>query len=141
MTPTSTPSTASPSTALRGAIVCVASVGLLSTLGSLIWSRGNALSVGSGALVAVVHLLAVAYGVTRALNGERLQVSWVLAALMKFVVLFAGFAWLARSGVVSVLPFLAGYAAMPLGIVLAQVSPIGLSAAAKEFESSKTRIG
>ena len=106
------------SSTLKSTVTTMLIVGGLLVLGAVFAARASALAVATGVAVAVVHLLAVAYSVTRALSGARLSIPWVLASLLKLLVLFACLAWLAHSRLLPLLPFLLGYATLPLGILL-----------------------
>lgn len=96
-------------------------VAIVLVLGALLWSPGATLSVALGSATALLHLWSVAHWVKRAFATETVRLTWVLFSFLKLAVLFLGLAWLARSQVVSMLPFLLGYSALPLGILVAQV--------------------
>ncbi|HTM45136.1 MAG TPA: hypothetical protein VL137_09295 [Polyangiaceae bacterium] len=114
-----------PRTALTRPLSTVAAVGLAASVVSALWARGASTpfwATAVGAVVAVVQLLAVAYWVRSAL-GPGGNVLWrVLFSLLKLAVLFGGLGWLILAKVVPAVPFLFGYAALPLGIVVAQLT-------------------
>lgn len=122
---------------LRPAVIAVAVVGVLLTLGSLFVATSATLAVGIGALVAVLHLLAIAYWVGRALSGVGFSLSWLAVSLLKLGVLFAGLAWLAKSEVVALLPMLVGYGALPLGVVASTLSAQNGQGLPAEDESTR----
>jgi hypothetical protein len=108
-----------PAAALKPVVACVAILGLLLVLGSVVWMPAAVVGVSVGAVFALLHLLAVAFWVGRALGGAGFSVVWVVVSMLKLLVVLAGLAWLAHRGFVPVLPFLAGYGALPLGVMLA----------------------
>lgn len=125
---TTDPTTPESSAALPRAVAgSVLTVGVLLVIGSLIWARSTTLSVALGSAVAVLHLWSVSHWVKRAFGTQTVRLTWVLFSLAKLVLFFFGLAWLARSQIIAVLPFLLGYSALPLGIVVAQfLGPVWL---------------
>jgi hypothetical protein len=108
---------------LRNALCAVLIVGLvlalaLGALSSLRW----ALAAGGGALLAAVNLWALGCVVRGLLSSARSRAAWALLAVLKFSALVAGCYWLLATGVVELLPLAVGYAALPLGIVFAQLT-------------------
>lgn len=75
------------------------------------------LSVGAGGLAAVVHFAGVAYTVRVLLGQSQAPLPWFALALFKFLLLGGVLFWLVKNEWVSLLPLLAGYAALPLGVV------------------------
>lgn len=126
---------------LRPAVIAVAVVGVLLTLGSLFVLPTTTLAVGIGAGVAVLHLLAIAYWVGRALSGVGFSLSWLAVSLLKLGVLFAGLAWLAKSEIVPLLPLLVGYGALPLGVVASTLSMQNAQGLPADTESTRVPDG
>ena len=118
-------STATESTdqnSIASAIWAVAIVGALLALAapSLLGS-GSRLSVAVGALLAMGNLYAISRTVRGFLHPAGARSPWVSLAMLKFAVMFLGILFLVRSGYVQLLPLVIGYAALPVGIVIAQL--------------------
>jgi hypothetical protein len=108
---------------LREALYAVLIVGLVLALGSgALGSLRWALTVGSGALLAAVNLWALGCVVRGLLWSGRSRAAWALLAVLKFSVLVVGCYWLLTAGVVELLPLAVGYDALPLGIVITQLT-------------------
>ena len=104
------------------AMWAVALVGLATTvaaafLGGVLAAR----SVALGAAVAALNLWVISLVVRGMLGGKRSRVPWPLIAVLKMGVLFGGLYLLLKGGWVDLLPLLAGYGALPLGVVAGQV--------------------
>jgi hypothetical protein len=104
--------------AVMGSVLLVA--GLL-VVGSLLWSPAMTLSVALGGAVAALHFWSVGHWVKRAFGTQTVRVTWIVFSFLKLALLFAGLAWLARNDAISMLAFLIGYAALPLGISMSQL--------------------
>jgi hypothetical protein len=78
------------------------------------------LGVGIGAALAFANFWVVARLVRRFVSGTA-SAPWSLVVLVKFGALALGFWFLLHYGVVDLLPLILGYAALPVGIVVAQL--------------------
>jgi hypothetical protein len=105
----------------RAVVGSVTIAALLLVIGSLAWPVMVSVSVALGGAVALLHLWSVAHWVKRAFGGQTVRLTWIVFSFLKLGLLFAGLAWLARNDVIGVLPFLIGYAALPLGILMGQL--------------------
>ena len=118
-------STATESTDPHGiatAIWSVAIVGALFVAGApTLLGAGSRLSVAIGVLLAVGNLWAISKTVRGFLEPAGARSPWVSLALLKFAVMFLGVLFLVRGGYAKLLPLVIGYAAMPVGIVIAQL--------------------
>jgi len=104
------------------ALWAVAIVGLLLTLSApTLLGAGTAPSVAAGSSLALVNLWALSRLVQSFLQGGGARLPWVVVSMLKFFGLLLIVAVLVRSGHVSVLPLMLGFAALPLGIVAAQL--------------------
>lgn len=104
------------------AMWAVALVGVAGTLvAALLGGAAAARSVAIGAAVAGANLWVITLVVRGMLGGKKSRVPWPLLAVLKMAVLFGGLYLLLKSGWVDLLPLLAGYGALPLGIVAGQV--------------------
>jgi hypothetical protein len=110
---------------LRTAIATVAVVGAgLSAAAVVVFGLGTALSVAAGAAIAAGNLWALARVVIALLPAEveaakrQSRGGWALVAMLKMFGLVAGVWLLMRHGVVSPLPMLVGFGALPIGIAI-----------------------
>ena len=109
---------------MRTTLRTVALVGIALTLGALVtFGPGTALSVAVGAAIAAFNLWALARVVAGLLpatpeGARRNGAGWALVALLKMLGLVAIVWLLMRHGVVSPLPMLAGFGALPIGIAI-----------------------
>lgn len=104
------------------ALWSVAVVGVLLTLAApVLLGQGAAASAFAGASIAVANLWALSRLVRSFLSGSGARLPWLVVSALKFVALFILVAVLVRSGHVQVLPLMLGFAALPLGIVAAQL--------------------
>ncbi|MEI9937706.1 MAG: hypothetical protein WDO69_10850 [Pseudomonadota bacterium] len=101
------------SVAIVGALFCIAAPTLLGS--------GTRTSVALGALLAMGNLWAIARTVRGFLHPAGARSPWISLAMLKFAVMFLGVLFLVRGGYAKLLPLCIGYAAMPVGIVLAQL--------------------
>jgi hypothetical protein len=113
------------------ALVGVATFGALFAAGAGMFFGGRAaLSVGVGALVAVLNL----YGLARILGamvGARADGDpdgaggtsgiWGILAVAKVLVLFGGVWWLMGANLVDPMPLVVGWGALPIGIALGSI--------------------
>ena len=76
--------------------------------------------VAMGSLVGLLILWTIDRTVRTLLSGV-LQVPWVVVSVVKYLALLFGAYLLLQRGDVPLLPVVAGYAALPLGIVLGQL--------------------
>ncbi|MGC4089532.1 MAG: hypothetical protein QM756_16900 [Polyangiaceae bacterium] len=105
------------------ALVAVAIAGALLTIVSpALFGRGELLSVGLGAGLAVLNLWVIARVVKSFLGGNG-RSAWGPLGMLKLFGLFALVAVILKQGFAHVLPLGFGYAALPLGIVLSQLKP------------------
>ena len=104
------------------ALWAVAAVGLLLTLSApVLIGPGTAPSVAIGAALALGNLWALSRLVQSFLQGSGARLPWVVVSVLKFFALLLVVAVLVRAGHASVLPLMLGFAALPLGIVAAQL--------------------
>ena len=104
---------------LRRGITAMALVGgVLGVPAALVWNAKTGVSIAIGTLVAILNLLVLAR-VIRALLVDR-SGAWLGVGFLKMGALFAGVGWLFHANVVGALPFVVGYASLPIGLVLAQ---------------------
>src|SRR5262249_28968888 len=107
---------------LNAALWAVAIVGVVLALASpVLFGKGAALSVALGAGLAFGNLWLLARLVRAFLSGGGAQLSWLVISLIKFGALLLAVAWLVRAGYARALPLMLGFAALPLGIVAAQL--------------------
>jgi hypothetical protein len=114
-------STADEDNGLRAALWGIALTGAALTLASpfVLGARG-VLGVALGSGIAAFNLWALARIVRAFMNGAGLP--WVLLAALKLFGLLAVVALVLQLGITTVVPLAIGYAAMPVGIVFAQLS-------------------
>lgn len=119
---TTTPTHTEKDASMARAMWAVALVGLATTVaGGLLGGALAARSVALGAAVAAANLWVITVVVRGMLGGKKSRVPWPLIAVLKMTVLFGGLYLFLKSGWVDLLPLLAGYGALPLGIVAGQV--------------------
>lgn len=107
---------------MAGSLWSVALAGALLTLAApLVTGSLGVISCGAGAALAVVNLWVLVRVVRGFLAPRGARLPWVLLGTVKLLGLFAAVGLLARSGLVQILPLALGYAALPLGILLAQL--------------------
>lgn len=101
--------------------VCAAG-GLLFVGAGIAYGMRTMLAVGLGAALAVSNLWVLERLVSAYLKttGGR----WTAIATVKAAVLLATVALLVRSGAVDVLPIVAGFGALPIGIVFSGIMPM-----------------
>ncbi len=115
-------------------IAAVAASGAVFTLGAaVLWGVGTAISVAVGASIAAANLYVLARIVSavlpqaaqaepdpsgRASRGAATGLAWGLFALVKMIVLFGGIWLLMVKGLVSPIPLVVGYGALPIGIAI-----------------------
>jgi hypothetical protein len=78
-------------------------------------------SVAIGAAIAVANLWSIVMIVRGLLGRSRWRAPWGLIAALKLGVLFGGLYVLLKSGWAELMPLLAGYGALPVGIVTGQL--------------------
>jgi len=83
--------------------------------------RGAGASAAYGATLGLVNLLFLGRMVRAFLSSKGAPSHWVVAALTKLAVLGLAMYVPVRAGLVQVLPFVIGFGALPLGIVLGQL--------------------
>jgi hypothetical protein len=118
---------------MRVSLVAVSLTGATFALVALaFFGPSAAVSVATGAGLATVNLWALARivaallpdepdgptGGTRGASGPSGSVAWALLGIVKMFALFALVWLLMRHGVVSALPMLAGFGALPIGIAI-----------------------
>ena len=107
---------------IASAIWSVAIVGALFTLAApTLFGSGSRVSVALGALLAMGNLWAISRTVRGFLNPAGARSPWISLAMLKFALMFLGVWFLIRGGYAKLLPLVIGYAAMPVGIVIAQL--------------------
>ncbi len=109
--------------AQRTSLWAVGIAGAIVTLGAVpvVGLRG-ALGVASGATIATLNLWAIGLLVRRLLGDGVPAAPWALLALVKVTVLFGAVYLLVFSGFADILAVVAGYGALPIGLVVAQLS-------------------
>lgn len=108
----------------RTALWWVSGVGLLFSLVTLpVYGLGFAASVALGSAISVGNLWLIARGVRTILTGGPTGRYW-LAFVLKFSVVIAGAYLLFDSRLAQGLPLLLGLVALPIGIVLSQLSAV-----------------
>jgi hypothetical protein len=104
------------------AIWSVAIVGALFTAAApTLLGPATRVSVALGVLLAIGNLWAISRTVRGFLQPAGARSPWISLAMLKFAVMFLGVLFLVRSGHAKLLPLVIGYAAMPVGIVIAQL--------------------
>lgn len=83
--------------------------------------RGAGASAAFGATLGLANLLVLGRMVRAFLGRGGASMPWVVAALTKLAVLLLAMYLPVRAGLVQVLPFVIGFGALPLGIVLGQL--------------------
>jgi hypothetical protein len=82
--------------------------------------RGAGASAAYGATLGLINLVALGRMVRVFLGAQGASIPWFVAALTKLAVLLLAMYLPVRAGLVQVLPFIIGFGALPLGIVLGQ---------------------
>ena len=106
---------------LKTALFSVAVFGVLfSAVAITVFGARAGLSCAIGASIAASNLYALAKIVAALTTpgASRSVVGWVFALLMKMAILFGGIWLLLMWGVVTVVPLVAGYMTLPLGIAI-----------------------
>lgn len=93
---------------------------LLTIVSPALFGRGELLSVGAGAVLAVANLWIIGRVVKSFLGGQG-RTAWGPIGFLKLIGLFVVVGLLLKQGLAHVLPLGFGYAALPLGIVLSQL--------------------
>jgi hypothetical protein len=107
---------------IASAIWSVAIVGALLALAApTLLGNGSRSSVALGVLLAIANLWAISRTVRGFLHPAGARSPWISLAMLKFAVMFLGVLFLVRGGYAKLLPLVIGYAAMPVGIVIAQL--------------------
>jgi hypothetical protein len=105
---------------LRAALWAIALTGAVLTLGSpFVLGRSGIAGVALGSAIAAFNLWALGRIVRAFMNGAGLP--WVLLAALKLVGLLVLVAVVLKLGLTTVIPLAVGYAALPVGIVFAQL--------------------
>ena len=78
-------------------------------------------SVALGVLLAIGNLWAISRTVRGFLHPAGARSPWISLAMLKFAVMFLGVLFLVSGGYAKLLPLVIGYAALPVGIVIAQL--------------------
>ena len=117
--------TATESTEPNGIATAIWSVAIVGALLSLaaptLLGDGSRGSVALGVLLAIGNLWAISRTVRGFLHPAGARSPWISLAMLKFAVMFLGVLFLVRGGYAKLLPLVIGYAAMPVGIVVAQL--------------------
>ncbi len=106
---------------LKTALWSVAAFGaFFAAVAATVFSPRAGLSCAIGAAIAASNLYALAkiIGALVTPGASRRVVGWVFALLMKMAILFGGIWLLLMWGVVTVVPLVAGYMTLPLGITI-----------------------
>ena len=100
----------------------VAIVGVLLTVSAPTFLGSDSrMSVAIGVVLAIGNLWAISKTVRGFLHPAGARSPWISLAMLKFAVMFLGVLFLVRGGYAKLLPLVIGYAAMPVGIVIAQL--------------------
>lgn len=106
---------------LRGVLIAVASAGIaITAVVAYLQGSIGAISAGFGALLGFGNLLILGRMVRSFLSRGTVSMPWLIAALLKLAVLFLAMYLPVRAGVLALLPFVFGFGALPVGIVLGQ---------------------
>jgi hypothetical protein len=110
---------------LRTSLVAVAASGVaLALAAAAFFGMRAAFSVGTGAALATGNLWALARIVAALLPGDsagaqsQSRAAWALVAVLKMIGLLAAAWLLMRGGLVSPMPMLVGFGALPIGIAI-----------------------
>jgi hypothetical protein len=107
---------------LKAAMWCIALLGALGSLaGALIVGPRVLPSIAFGTLLALGNLWLIALIVSAFIAGTGPRLRWGVLTVLKFSGLLGSAYLLLRLGWVDLLPLAMGYAALPLGIVAAQL--------------------
>jgi hypothetical protein len=107
---------------LTAALWSVALTGVvLAVLSGMVGGGRALLSTAVGGAIATLNLWALIRLVRVLFNNQGPKLPWTLALTAKFAVLLGAVFWLIRTELVDVLPLLAGFVALPVGIVAAQL--------------------
>ncbi len=102
-------------------LLVVATVGAASAaIAGIAFGPATMLGVAAGGALATLNLWAFGR-IVRAFLAPGAKLAWSLLAALKLGGLFAVVYGLTRSGLVDIVPLIAGYAALPVGIVVAQL--------------------
>jgi hypothetical protein len=105
---------------VRTALWAIALCGVALTLGSpFVLGKQAIVGVALGSAIAAFNLWSLARIVRAFMNGAGLP--WVLLAAFKLIGLLAVVALVLQLGLTTVIPLVVGYAALPVGIVFAQL--------------------
>ena len=105
---------------VRTALWAIALTGAALTLASpFVLGKQGVVGVALGSAIAAFNLWSLARIVRAFMNGAGLP--WVLLAALKLIGLLAVVALVLKSGITGVIPLVVGYAALPVGIVFAQL--------------------
>jgi hypothetical protein len=110
---------------LGRAFWCVGLVGILLSVGSIFVLKDfqSTVSVAVGAAIALLNFWMTSYLVRGFLAPTGMRLPWPLIATIKLVVVLGGVYVLLDREVLSLLPLVVGFGALPLGIVLGQTRP------------------
>jgi hypothetical protein len=104
---------------LRFAFLAVAAVGAaIALVAWIFWGGRVAVSVAVGSALSVANLY-VLTRIVRAFTSDgepRARLPWGFVAVTKMAVLYGGVFLLARTGLVAILPLMAGLGALPIGL-------------------------
>lgn len=108
---------------LSAAYVCVAASGVMLLIASAVcFGPRPSAGVALGVVLAVSNLWVLERVVRVYLMSEGGR--WALMALVKSTALFATVGLLVKTGAIDVLPLVAGFGALPVGVVLAGLWPV-----------------
>lgn len=105
------------------ALWAIAAVGAVLVAGCSLLDFTALPSVATGVVLALANLWIIARLVRAFFAPRSAAAPWGLVALMKLGALFGGLYALAHFELIELIPLIIGYAAMPVGIVLAQLKP------------------
>jgi hypothetical protein len=108
-----------------GLAVIVRSVAVVGVLAAVavgyFAGRGAGASAAYGATLGLANLVALGRMVRAFFGTGRASIAWIVAALSKLAVLVLAMYLPVRASLVQVVPFMIGFGALPLGIVLGQL--------------------
>jgi len=106
---------------LKRAFVGVAASGVLMSVGSLfVLDLKGSLSVAAGASIALFNFWMTAYLVRGFLFPAGIRLPWPLIATVKLLIVLGGVYLLLARELLSLLPLVVGFGALPIGIVFGQ---------------------
>lgn len=118
---------------LRSALWAIALTGAVATLAApFVLGRGGVVGVALGSAIAAFNLWSLGRIVRAFMNGAGLP--WALLGMLKLFGLLAVVALVLKLGLTTAVPLAVGFAALPIGIVFAQLGAAQKSATSPSLE-------